>query len=381
MTKFGPWLVILCGALSLERGARAAEGDWKILIDPNNSFHFSLLSKDKAVLQAGTGGWGPNWSWFSISSSEKAAADHLGITSPFEIGGQKGTIALDVKPGRPNEAAFAYTLTAKTDVPILMIVATIGVPAGGQAKVVLTKTDGSQQTAALPVKTAEFGAVKQIRITSPAWNGAVDVALDPPLQVGGDGDLRIKLAAETLKAGSAKAQLAWTFPSAASLLMKAADVMKYAPTLTAADWFAYRPSGDVGPSAIGAEEFLDKPAGVHGGVRTRGERFVFEDGTPIRFWGTNLCYAASAPPKADAEYTAARFAKYGVNAVRMHKFSGAGLGRHRRRERLDPHDARRPRPPGLFRQPARQARRLLRLVAFVQLHHSAGRPRAGFGIR
>ena len=322
-----------CIVLGLDGLAGAAEGDWKVLVDPNNSFHFTLLSRDKAVLQAGTGGWGPNWSWFAIGSSQKAAADQLNISSPLEIHGQKAAISLNVKPGRPNKAVFEYVLKAGSDVPILMIMASVGVPAGGQAKVVFTKADGSEQTAALPVKISEFGAVKQIRITSPAWDGPVAVALDPPLEVGGDGDLRIKLAAETLKAGVTQARLTWTFPAAVSLLLKTADVMKYAPTLTGPDWFAYLPKGDVGPSAVGVEEFLDKPAGEHGGVRLRGDHFVFEDGTPIRFWGTNLSYAGSAPPKADAEFTAARFAKFGVNAVRMHKFTGGRLGRHRRRAR------------------------------------------------
>ncbi len=323
-TKIGLWLVIPCIALSFEGLAHAADADWKVLIDPNNSFHFTMLDGDKPVLKTATGGWGPNWSWFFLGSSEKATTDHLSITSPLDIHGRKATISLNVKAGGPNRAVFDYALKAQQDVPILMIVASFGVPPGGQAKALLTKVDGSQQTTNLPAKPAEFGVVKTIQITSPAWNGPLEVALDPPLQAGGDGDLRIKLAAETLKAGVSQARLTWTFPAAASLLLKAADTRKYAPALTTPDWFAYQPKGDVGTSAIGAEDFLDKPAGRHGGVRIRGDRFVFADGTPIRFWGVNLSYATSAPPKDDAEYTAARFAKFGVNAVRMHKFTGAG---------------------------------------------------------
>ena len=139
----------------------------------------------------------------------------------------------------------------------------------------------------------------------------MEITLDPPLEVNGHGDLRIRLAAEALKAGSTRAKLTWSFPADASLLLKESDVMKYAPTLTTRDWFAHQPTGDVGKSAIGAEEWLDKPAGRHGGVRLRSDRFVLEDGTPIRFWGTNLSYGASASQKAEAEFTAARFAKFG----------------------------------------------------------------------
>ena len=63
------------------------------------------------------------------------------------------------------------------------------------------------------------------------------------------------------------------------------------------------------------------PRGKHGGVRIVKDGFAFEDGTPVKFWGVNLSYTASAPDHETADFTAARFAKYGVNAVRMHKFS------------------------------------------------------------
>ncbi len=324
-TKLGLWPVILCIALSFDRVARAADGDgWKVVVHPSNSFAFNLLSSDKPVLQIGAVGWGPGWSWIGISSDTKATGDQFRISAPLEIGGQKPTISLDVQSAGPRKAVFDYALNADKDLPILQIIASVGMPAGSKGKAELTMVDGSVKTTDLPMNPAEFGVVKQIAFTGPAWTGAVEITLDPPLEVNGHGDLRIRLAAETLKAGSTRAKLTWTFPSDTALLLKQSDVMQYAPTLTTPDWFAYQPTGDVGKSAIGAAEWLDKPAGKHGGVRLRGDRFVFEDGVPIRFWGTNLSYGLSAPPKAEAEYTAARFAKFGVNAVRMHKFTGAG---------------------------------------------------------
>ena len=59
----------------------------------------------------------------------------------------------------------------------------------------------------------------------------------------------------------------------------------------------------------------------------------------------NLSYTASAPDRETADFTAARFAKYGINAVRMHKFSyptgQMGIG--------DPNDSTRMDPKGLDR--------------------------------
>lgn len=63
----------------------------------------------------------------------------------------------------------------------------------------------------------------------------------------------------------------------------------------------------------------EKPAGKHGFLKTQGEKFVFEDGTPARFWGVCLNASANFPEHAHAEKLAKRLAKMGVNMVRMHQ--------------------------------------------------------------
>lgn len=97
-----------------------------------------------------------------------------------------------------------------------------------------------------------------------------------------------------------------------------------APLVAGADWFPWEPTWTGRPSAWGMEDWLRRAAAGRAGIRAEGDRFVGADGRVLRFWGVNLAYGQSAPAKADAEFTAARFARYGVNAVRMHKFTGAG---------------------------------------------------------
>lgn len=63
----------------------------------------------------------------------------------------------------------------------------------------------------------------------------------------------------------------------------------------------------------------EKPAGKHGFLQTRGREFVFEDGTPVRFWGTNFNGCGCFPEKAYAEKLARRLAKLGINLVRLHQ--------------------------------------------------------------
>ena len=63
----------------------------------------------------------------------------------------------------------------------------------------------------------------------------------------------------------------------------------------------------------------EKPAGKHGFLKTEGRKFVFEDGTPAKFWGTNINGAACFPEKDYAEKFARRLAKLGLNIVRLHQ--------------------------------------------------------------
>jgi hypothetical protein len=63
----------------------------------------------------------------------------------------------------------------------------------------------------------------------------------------------------------------------------------------------------------------EKPAGIHGFLRVEGDRFVFEDGTEGKFWGTNFNSAQNFPAHDHSVKVAKRLAKIGVNIVRFHQ--------------------------------------------------------------
>jgi len=63
----------------------------------------------------------------------------------------------------------------------------------------------------------------------------------------------------------------------------------------------------------------EKPAGKHGFLKVDGKHFVFEDGTQVRFWGTNFNGCGNFPEKDYADELAARLAKIGINLVRFHQ--------------------------------------------------------------
>jgi hypothetical protein len=87
-----------------------------------------------------------------------------------------------------------------------------------------------------------------------------------------------------------------------------------------ADWFTYE-GVDVAKrrgTALDMSYLLDAPAGKHGWVRRQGENFVFENGTKVKFWGTNIVASANFPTHAEAERIAETLAQMGVNMTRHH---------------------------------------------------------------
>ena len=69
---------------------------------------------------------------------------------------------------------------------------------------------------------------------------------------------------------------------------------------------------------LDASRLLDPPAGKHGFLQAKGERFLFEDGTPIRFLGVNIQAENALPSHREAKQAAAELSRLGVNIVRLH---------------------------------------------------------------
>jgi hypothetical protein len=81
-----------------------------------------------------------------------------------------------------------------------------------------------------------------------------------------------------------------------------------------AAWFEFQPAvDDFGPTILDCSEFIEAPAGRHGFVTVKGDDFVFEDGTPVRFWGSQ-----TGSRRDDPEYSAKRMRRQGINLIRQH---------------------------------------------------------------
>ena len=85
------------------------------------------------------------------------------------------------------------------------------------------------------------------------------------------------------------------------------------------EWFRFTLSKNLDPgSPADRTKILDAPAGKHGFLKVKSEMFVFEDGSPARFWGTNFGSHVSFPSKEEAESLARRISFLGFNIVRLH---------------------------------------------------------------
>jgi len=87
------------------------------------------------------------------------------------------------------------------------------------------------------------------------------------------------------------------------------------------DWYVFSPEEDYSPSVIDMSDWLDAPAGNHGFLTYQNEKLVFEDGTEAKFWGTNINNRRPYAEKEQVDEWIPFLKKYGINAVRFHKFS------------------------------------------------------------
>ena len=246
----------------------------------------------------------------------------------------------------PRQISFRYDLSAAKDVPVTMVIASLGVEkVFAKGKLALSHADGTEATLNLPFPRGGQPTTAKA-VLSIENVGDIGITLDPPCPISFDGDMRIVLASDVFKQGERSITITLTLPGETAFLAKQTDLDRLTRTLAGPDWFPFTPADDVGPSVISMNDWLDQPAGKHGGVRMVGDHFEFADDTPVKFWGVNLSYGGGcAPEKKDAEFTAARYAKYGINGVRLHKFTypknQMGIG--------DPNDATRMDPDGLDR--------------------------------
>jgi len=328
--------LILCAMawLSSLPGARLVGADtpWTMVLSPDNSFNVWILKDGQPLLSTGSYGWGPGWSGFpgpaSLSATTRGSAGTLECIAPwFNFVG----VALHARATASDTVTYQYLLATTRARPVMMLeTGFLLTPAAQHGSLVLTAADGSETTTTLPWPRVDLLSPQKIRRIrfDLTGSGAITVDISPACRLHHESNnLRVALIADRSVPGAALVTLTYHFPGAVTYLTDDQAVQSLIKPLAGPDWFPLTVKTD--PAALAGvasitdmSSWLDAPAGKHGGVRMVGDHFECADGTHIKFWGTNLAYAgACAPSKPWAEATAARFARQGINGVRLHKFT------------------------------------------------------------
>jgi hypothetical protein len=320
---------------------------WSLLTSPQNAFDAWILCNGQPALQIRNIGWAPHWGWIpgprAIADSADGKLDcHAMITVDSKLG---NLIDLSLHAEQLSERSIRcqYQLSSMRDVPLTMLAVAFAIPQKGLSGVTATMADGAADggaggaadgttvgatggtTKAIPVplvRSATLASVSKL-VFDAGDLGEVRCTIDPPCSVQPEnGELRVMLASVLFPRGTRATTITFDFPSAVTLAANAARQKQFVKSIADPSWFAFVPRFAAMPNYLGMEDWMDKPSGAHGGVRMVGDHFEFEDGTHIKFWGTNLANSGCAPAPKDAQLTAERFAHFGINAVRLHKFCG-----------------------------------------------------------
>ena len=312
--------VVLALATAFSGDSLAAEGD--ITAFPENGKTFTFLQEDGLYMEVGFTGWGPDWSWMGWRSNVGAEGDTTVATNTSSVKSSGADIELgvEVRKTAPRQLTFDMSLSSSKDTDLTYIVSSLQLPekAFGKGKVLVTSADGEEKTVEMPLARKGLGdAVKRFTCVDNAGKRTT-FSLDPAVPVSSDGEARIVLAHELEADQPVEVTMTVDLPTDLTYYASGAEVPQ---TSNFDEWYTFQPGEDFSRSTeIGMQNWLEKPAGKHGRILAEGDT-LFYNGEPIKLWGLNVCYASCAPDKEVADSRAEFYPKYGVNAVRLHKYA------------------------------------------------------------
>lgn len=296
-----------------------ASGETPFMALPISSSSFCVLKDGNPYVDFTLSGFGPNWSYIGIRGSLSSSADTMTAKNSGNSGGATISINVTARPVDSRTLELVYNTSSSKPIPLTMITAGLNVdPAafdGGMVRV--TAADGSTRNIQIPLGKSGLGD-SVAGITLIDANGRETVlTFDPPCGVASDNQARILLAAEQLEEPTV-CTVRVTLPEENTFY---ADVTEAPFEPGFEEWYAFTPSMDFRKdSEIGMHDWLEKPAGKHGRIIRHDDRLIY-NGEPISLWGMNVTYGGCAPQRALADRRAAMYAKYGINAIRLHKYA------------------------------------------------------------
>lgn len=91
--------------------------------------------------------------------------------------------------------------------------------------------------------------------------------------------------------------------------------------VTTPKWFIFKPENYFAHNTLSLKSWIEKPAGKHGYLYFKNNNYIFTDGTQAKFWGVNIAGNKPFMPAEEVQNWTQFLVKYGINAVRFHKFT------------------------------------------------------------
>lgn len=282
--------------------------DWTLAVGTDG--RVDIRFKGAPIIKTSYLFWGEKWAWagsvFRLGPMKKEKAELTG-----EIKSLGMTMKGALRIADPGTLHYEYQLTTEKDVP-----SAIG--GGLQWDLKLDSPAFGTRPQQPKLLADNAGWVWQV---GPTPDQSITVRFEPPaakvyFERNEANTIRTFFVADRLAVGRSNIAYTVTLPKGGAIVPSPRE--RYGPDETES-WFNGVLNWDSSPIDLSYLNKEDRPAGRHGPVSTRGDQLVFADGTPARFWGTNLtANALYRTPHENVPRQAHRIAQLGYNLIRIH---------------------------------------------------------------
>lgn len=318
-------IYLSCFALALLI-APQLRAETNLTIYPESAIEYTVLNGPAIYFEVDQAQWGPGWSYFTFGGSVIITNGGRRVFEQTRtINGTANLVTLhhEAWQSAPNQVVLEYSFYAPQDSDLTKLCATIQTRdttfAGGVAMAISPAAETNTLNLPFDGPSTIGASVKRLILQTPTGTNTI-VDIDPPRLVSEHNQARIEFESGSITGGTTNTtRLTITFPEDIDWFASEEESWIRSDTN---DWFAY----EMGPEGVPIDlSFLSKDtagnyiqAGAHGFLTVTNDEFMFEDGTPVRFWGLNLTAGAALGGDTRAEDLAERLARLGINVVRLH---------------------------------------------------------------
>jgi hypothetical protein len=283
----------------------ASAGSWTLSVNQQNGL--PIVSRGGAIaISSDFAFWEKRWTWAGLSTK-------FDILSPlkYAVRGSSPTLALElrgeIKQSSDRQITWVYDLNGLSDIPDII---------GGGISLRFDLENFRATLGEPEIIAGNFGW---------SWGHAgqtrLEMRFDPPMAaIYFEGGRKSEIRAFFYQGAIPKGQRHYT------VTLSVSDDVAITPTVSEqfglddpTKWPLDVVDSQRSPVDLSFLNDSERPAGKRGFVRSVKGRLEFEDGTPARFWGTNLTAAALfRTDLINIKRQARRLSELGFNLVRLH---------------------------------------------------------------